>query len=195
MSTTDIDICARALIMIGAQPITSFDDGTTEATVAANLYEDTVRDLLSRHRWRFATGQAQLSRLTASPDARWDAAYQLPADMLVLHGVTITDDNIAYDRYQDMVYCNATAEDLVFADYTFRATEDLWPPYFTTGVQYQLASIFAYSVAAQEGLADLFEKRALRHMTMARTIDSQSQTTRRLNVQRFNQVRTTTRGY
>jgi hypothetical protein len=195
VSTTDIDICARALIMIGAQPITSFDDGTTEATVAANLYEDTVRDLLSRHRWRFATGQAQLSRLTASPDARWDAAYQLPADMLVLHGVTITDDNIAYDRYQDMVYCNATAEDLVFADYTFRATEDLWPPYFTTGVQYQLASIFAYSVAAQEGLADLFEKRALRHMTMARTIDSQSQTTRRLNVQRFNQVRTTTRGY
>lgn len=195
MSTTDIDICARALIMIGAQPITSFDDGTTEATVAANLYEDTVRDLLSRHRWRFATGQVQLSRLSDAPDARWDAAYQLPADMLVLHGVTISDDNIAYDRYQDMVYCNATAEDLVYADYTFRASEDLWPPYFTTGVQYQLASIFAYSVAAQEGLANMFEQRSLRHMTMARTIDSQSQTTRRLNVQRFNQVRTTTRGF
>jgi len=194
VSTTSIDICARALIMIGASPITSFTDGTTEATVAANLYEDTVRDLLSRHRWRFATGQTQLSRLTDVPDARWDAAYQLPADMLVLHGVTITDDNISFDRYQDMVYCNATSEDLVFADYTFRADESIWPPYFTTGVQYQLASIFAYSVAAQEQLADLFEKRAIRHMTMARTIDSQSQTTRRLNVQRFNQVRTTTRG-
>jgi hypothetical protein len=180
--------------MIGASPITSFTDGTTEATVAANLYEDTVRDLLSRHRWRFATGQTQLSRLTTVPDARWDAAYQLPADMLLLHAVTITDDNIAFDRYQDMVYCNATSEDAVYADYTFRANESLWPPYFTTGVEYQLASIFAYSVAAQDQLSDLFEKRALRHMTMARSIDSQSQTTRRLNVQRFNQVRTTTRG-
>ncbi len=195
MATTDIDICARALILIGASPITSFDDGTTEATVAANLYEDKVRDCLSRHRWRFSSGQVQLSRLTATPDARWDAAYQLPSDLLLLHNVTVTDDSIAYDRYQDMVYCNATVEDVVYADYSFRATEDLWPPYFVTAVQYQLASIFAYSVAAQEALSDLFEKRALRQMTIGRTLDSQSQTTRRLNVQRFNQVRTTTRGY
>ena len=195
MATTDIDICARALVMIGASPITSFDDGTTEATVAANLYEDTVRDLLSRHRWRFSTGQVQLSRLVAAPDARWDAAYQLPSDLLMLHAVTVTDDPIAYDRYQDMIYCNATTEDVVYADYTFRATEDLFPPYFTTALQLQLASIFAYSVAAQENLSDMFEKRALRQMTTGRTIDSQSQTTRRLNVQRYNQVRTTTRGY
>ena len=69
MAITDIDICARALILIGASPITSFDDGTTEATVASNLYEDTVKDLLSRHRWRFSTGQVQMSRLTAVPDA------------------------------------------------------------------------------------------------------------------------------
>lgn len=195
MAITDIDICARALILIGASPITSFDDGTTEATVAANLYEDTVRDMLSRHRWRFASGQAQLSRLVDAPSAKWDAAYQLPSDLILLHGVTISDDQVAYDRYQDKVYCNATAEDVVFADYTFQANEDLWPPHFVTAVQYQLASIFAYSVAAQEGLSDLFEKRAMRQLMICRTLDSQSQTTRRLNVQRFNQVRTTTRGY
>lgn len=195
MAITDIDICARALVLIGASPITSFEDGTTEATVAANLYEDTVRDMLSRHRWRFASGQAQLSRLVDVPDARWDAAYQLPADLILLHGVTVTDDPIAYDRYQDKVYCNATAEDLVYADYTFQANEDLWPPFFVTAVEYQLASIFAYSVAAQEGLSDIFEKRAMRQLVICRTLDSQSQTTRRLNVQRYNQVRTTTRGY
>ena len=195
MAITDIDICARALVLIGATPITSFDEGTTESTVASNIYQDTVRDMLSRHRWRFASGQAQLSRLVDVPDAKWDAAYQLPADLLILHGVTITDDQIAFDRYQDKVYCNATVEDVVFADYTFQANEDLWPPYFVTGVQYQLASIFAYSVAAQEGLSDMFEKRAMRQMAIGRTIDSQSQTTRRLNVQRFNQIRTTTRGY
>jgi hypothetical protein len=195
VAITDIDICARALVLIGASPITSFDEGTTESTVASNIYQDTVRDMLSRHRWRFASGQAQLSRLVDVPDAKWDAAYQLPADLLILHGVTITDNQIAFDRYQDKVYCNATTEDVVFADYTFQANEDLWPPYFVTAIQYQLASIFAYSVAAQEGLSDMFEKRAMRQMTIGRTIDSQSQTTRRFNVQRFNQIRTTTRGY
>jgi hypothetical protein len=194
VAITDIDICARALILIGANPITSFEDGTTEATVAANLYEDTVRDMLTRYRWRFASGQTQLSRLTDAPTSRWDAAYQAPADMLMLHVVTVNDNPIAYDRYQDLIYCNATTEDVVVADYTFRANEELWSPGFITAIEYQLASIFAYSVAAQTDLSDLMEKRALRQMTLARNIDSQSQTTRRLNVQRYHQLRTTIRG-
>jgi len=194
VAITSIDICARALVLIGAAPLTSFSDGSTEATVASSLYEDTVRDMLSRHRWRFASGQAQLSRLTAVPDARWDAAYQLPANLLILHAVTVTDSVIAYDRYQDLVYCNAGPDDTVIADYSFRADEYLWPPTFITAVEYQLASIFAYSVAAQEQLSDLMEKRAIRYTAIARSIDSQSQTTRRLNVQRFHQLRTTIRG-
>lgn len=194
MAITDIDICARALILIGASPITSFSDGTTEATVASNLYEDTVKDLLSRHRWRFATGQVQLSRLTAVPDARWDAAFQLPADQILVHAVMVNDNVIPYDRYQDMIYCNATIEEEVYLDYSFQATEDNWPPYFVTLVQYQLASIFAYSVAAQEALAEMWEKKALRQLAASRSLDSQSQTTRRLNVQRYHQLRTTIRG-
>lgn len=194
MATTQIDICARALILIGASPITSFDDGSTEATVAANLYEDTVRDLLARYRWRFATGQKQLSRLTDAPDARWDAAYQAPSDLLVLHAITINDTPVAYDRYQDLIYCNATDQDEVIADYTFRASEDLWSPGFVSAVEYQLASVFAYAVAAQMELSSMMEQRALRQLTIARSVDSQSQTSKRLNVQRFHQLRTTIRG-
>ena len=125
MAITDIDICARALVLIGASPITSFDEGTTESTVAANIYEDTVRDMLSRHRWRFASGQSQLSRLVDAPNARWDAAYQLPADLILLPGVKVTDDPIAYDRYPDKIYCNANSEDLGFSDSTFQAKEEL----------------------------------------------------------------------
>ena len=40
MATTSIDICARALVMIGASPISSFSDGSTEALVASNIYTD-----------------------------------------------------------------------------------------------------------------------------------------------------------
>ena len=61
MAITKIDICARALVMIGAQPITSFTDGSTEALVANNVYEDITKASLTRHRWRFATTQATLS--------------------------------------------------------------------------------------------------------------------------------------
>jgi hypothetical protein len=193
VAVTDIDICSRALVLIGATPITSFADGTTESTVAANLYEDTVRDLLSRFRWRFASGQAQLSRRVDTPESKWDAAYNLPADLLLLHDVTVNDNQIEYDRYQNLVYCDAAAEDVVVADYTFQAEEDLWPPYFVTLVELQLASIFAYSVANQINTADFMEKKALRQMALARNIDSTAQTSRRFDLSRFDKARRTIR--
>ena len=64
MATTKVDICARALIMVGASPISSFSDGSTEALVASNIYEDIVEASLCRTRWRFATTQKQISLLT-----------------------------------------------------------------------------------------------------------------------------------
>lgn len=193
MALTSIDVCARALILIGASPITSFDDGTTEAIVADNLYQDTVRDLLSRHRWRFASSQIQMSRLVDVPEHKWDAAYQIPSECILVHGVYINGSPIEFDRYQDMIYCNAAETDEVFIDYMFQADESLWPPYFVMTVILQMASVFAYSVAQQEALADLFEKRALRQFTVARNLDSQSQTNRKLPISRFLDVRRNTR--
>tara|TARA_R100000353_G_scaffold149288_1_gene107718 strand:+ start:54 stop:317 length:264 start_codon:yes stop_codon:yes gene_type:complete len=71
---TPLDICSRALILIGAEPISSFDDGTTEATVAVNMYEDVVQAALVNSRWRFATNQKIVNRLTDAPTGRYDYA-------------------------------------------------------------------------------------------------------------------------
>ena len=71
MATTKVDICSTALIMIGANSITSFSDDSTEANVCNVVYEDIVKSALTRHRWRFATEQKQLSLLTASPTGRF----------------------------------------------------------------------------------------------------------------------------
>jgi len=69
-----IDVCSRALILIGADPITSFDEGTTESTVAVNMYEDVARAALVNSRWRFATNQATLNLLSDAPTGRYDRA-------------------------------------------------------------------------------------------------------------------------
>jgi len=94
-----IDIASRALVLIGAEPITSFDSSSTEALVASNMYEDTVRATLSTARWRFATEQAQISQLSDTPTGRFDIAHQLPSNLLVLHGVTINDRLINYIQH------------------------------------------------------------------------------------------------
>jgi|TARA_R100000234_G_scaffold67000_1_gene40894 hypothetical protein len=182
---TALDICSRALILIGADPISSFDDGTTEATVAVNMYEDVAQSALVNTRWRFATNQKVLNQLTDAPTGRYDLAYQLPSDLLMLHAVTVNDNLIDYQMYGDKVFADTSTQDTVIADYSFRANEETWPSYFTLAVEFSLAIIFATSIARDANLASLMTARAEATMAKARTMDSQQQTTRKLVTSRF----------
>lgn len=184
-ANSDIDIAARALVLIGASPITSFSSSSTEALVASNVYEDVVRTALCASRWRFATNQAVLNALTAAPTGRFDTAHQLPSDLLMLHAVTVNDLVLEYNVYGDKIYSNATTNEVVVADYTYRAGEQDFPSYFTLAVEYALAAAFALAIARDEELATMFEKKAAQLMQQAKTLDSQQQTTRKLVTSRF----------
>lgn len=188
-SDTAIDICNRGLIFIGAEPITSFDDGTTEARVAANIYEDVVQTSLTNARWRFATNQETLNRLTDAPTARFDLAYQQPNDTLIIHAITVNDNPIEYQIYGDMIYADTTTTDTVVADYTFRQTEEFFPSYFVMAVAYGLAQVFATSIARDGSLTQTMATLADAAMRKARSVDSQQQTSRKLITGRFVQNR------
>ena len=82
MSLTALALCSRALLRLGAQPIASLTEGTAEAEVAANLYPGLRDAVLSAHPWSFATGQATLPRLVATPVADYAHAFQLPNGFL-----------------------------------------------------------------------------------------------------------------
>ena len=133
MATTSIDICARALVMIGASPISSFSDGSTEALVASNIYTDVTEASLTRHRWRFATTQGSLSLLTNTPAGRYDYAYQMPTspEVLQIISVTCNDYVIPYSRYQDYIYVNnyGSSSSLIM-DYIYKVDESYFPPHF-----------------------------------------------------------------
>ena len=185
VANSDIDIAARALILIGADPITSFTETSTEALVASNIYEDVVQAALCASRWRFAANQAELNRLSDVPTGRYDFAYQLPSDMIMLHALTVNDNIIEYNIYGDLAYANTSTADKVIADYSFRVGEEKFPSYFTLGVEYSLATSFAVSIARDEQLASLMENKARLAMQQAKTLDSQQQTTRKLVTSRF----------
>ena len=182
---SSIDICSRALILIGAEPITSFTDGSTESLVASNLYEDIWRSALQNCRWRFATDQRVLNRLTDAPTGRYDFAYQLPNDNLIVHAITVNDNLVEYQIYGDMVYADTDQADTVIADYTFRQTEENFPAYFTVALQYALALAFASSIARDATMVTQMSALADRAMMKARSVDSQQQTTRKLVSTRF----------
>jgi hypothetical protein len=180
-----VDVCSRALILIGADPITSFDDGNNEALIASNMYEDIARASLVNTRWRFATNQVVLNRLSDAPTGRYDAAYQLPSGWLMTHAVTVNDNPIEYQTYGDKLYNNAASTDELVLDYTYRAEEQYWPSYFTVAVEYELAIVFAVGLARDQQLAQLMSQQAIQAMTKARNLDGQQQTTRKLITNRF----------
>jgi hypothetical protein len=184
-ANTAIKICSRASLLIGGDAIQSFTDGTAESSVADAIYEDIARSSLTNTRWRFATNQAVLNRLSTAPTGRWDAAYQMPSGTLMLNAITVEEQAIEYDTYGDKVYCDAVSTDEIIADYIFRAEEVDWPPYFTLAVEFAVASVFAISLARDAQLGSAMENRAERQFIKARRLDSQQQTTRKLNTSRF----------
>ena len=184
-SNSALDIASRALVLIGAEPITSFEGSSTESLVASNMYEDVVRSSLCVARWRFATEQATLNQLTDAPTGRFDLAHQLPSNLLMLHSVTVNDNRIGYTVYGDKVFSDSSTSDTLIADYTFRAEEVNFPSYFALAVQYSLASVFATAIARDDKLMEIMETKANQLMAKARNLDSQQQTTRSLSTTRF----------
>jgi len=65
MAASAVQLCARALVKLGARPIASFDEATAESEVCATLYPGIRDALVSAHPWSFATAQARLARLVA----------------------------------------------------------------------------------------------------------------------------------
>lgn len=196
MATSKVDICARALVMIGAQPISSFTDGSTEALVASNVYEDILQASLTRHRWKFATNQKELSLLSTAPVGRYEYAYQLPADpgVLQINTLTVNDYIIPYTRYKNMIYVNNYgANHSLVLDYIFRVEEDYFPPHFRLALEYELASLFAGSVARDAGMINQFKQMSDRQFLISKNIDTAEVTSRKLDTSRFINLRNSTR--
>lgn len=183
-ANSPIDICSRALILIGAEPITSFEDDTSEALIAGNMYEDIARTNLTSTRWRFATNQSVLNRLTDAPTGRFNSAYQLP-DHLFVHAITVNDFAIEYNIYGDKAFCDASENDILIADFTFRANEVGWPSYFSVCVEYAMAVVFATALIRDASLSSLMQSQYVQLLAKARSTDSQQQTTRKVTTSRF----------
>ena len=149
------------------------------------MYEDMAQASLTNTRWRFATDQSVLNRLTIAPTGRFDSAYQLPSGSIMLNAVTVNDHPIKYDTYGSKVFCDASPTDVLVADYIFRADESTWPPYFIVAVEYVMAGVLATSVARDQSLSNMMEAKANILMAQARRLDSQTQTSRKLNTSRF----------
>lgn len=175
MALSGIALSSRALLKIGGDTITSFDEGTAEAEIAANLYPTTRDALLSVHPWRFATGQAALARLTAEPVADFAYAYQLPSDLLraVSAGGAGRGRGIPFRIAERRLHTDAPE---VVLTYLFRPQETDFPPFFDQALIARLAAEFCIPLTGSTSRAEMLEKLADMELRRAKLIDAQQDT-------------------
>tara|TARA_R100001480_G_scaffold40158_1_gene52915 strand:- start:42 stop:623 length:582 start_codon:yes stop_codon:yes gene_type:complete len=165
-----IDIASNALLLIGDNPISSFDDPGAGAQVASGLYTETKKRLLSEHPWSFAFKQQRLNKLSHKPDTLtgYNNAFQLPTDLIRLWNI---QNHSNYILVGELLYSN---ENQILATYIFDVDEVNLPPHFVKALEYSLAADFAISVTEDNTLSRIFESKEARAKTQAMAIDSQN---------------------
>lgn len=177
MAMSAIQICARALLGIGCEPITGFDDGTAEADVAGMLYPGVRDALVSAYPWSFATAQRALAEVSTTPIADFAHAFGLPDDFLralsVGHAGAQRGRGVTYRINERRIHTDATA---VVLTYIFRPDERTFPPFFDQALIARLAAEFCLPLTENTARSELAGKRAEAEMRLAKSIDAQQQT-------------------
>lgn len=165
-----ISICNRALSKIGDDYfIASFNENSKAARACASLYDDTKKQLLRAHPWRFALKRFSIPALTEKPVFGYDKMYQMPNECLrvwrplpinvdyVVEGMNILVNGVEGTfRFQGIVDVKETYFDAMFVE----------------ALALKLASELSVPIANSAVLRDSFSAEFRDYIKDARTTNS-----------------------
>lgn len=136
------NIVSQAWRFMELSPISSFDDDTEQARSSAEQYTNALDQCLAVADWSFASVYASLPAADLPPTVATDPDlpyfYQPPGDMIRLHQVGDSDDQIAFRLDRDGLRANRDAP--LPIRYTARVTNEArLPATFQTAVALKLA--------------------------------------------------------
>ena len=172
MALSDISLASRALIRLGASPISSFEDGTAEAEITGALFAPVRDTLLSSYSWGFATGQINLTQLSESPLADYNYAYALPNDFIksISVGSGGKGRGLNFRISRGSLHCNSSN---VMLTYIFRPDEEEFPPYFDAALISKLSAEICIPITESTSRAEVLYRLSEKDLAKARQIDAQ----------------------
>lgn len=111
MAASEIAICNDALILCGAERITSLSNSDAASRLCNEQYARARDQLLISHPWNFAMKRVQLSELSALPSG-WDTqaeysyAFTVPSDCLRVWDIDDPDED--WDVESGYIFANYT---------------------------------------------------------------------------------------
>ncbi len=179
MAMTSIEICNTALLKIGAAPIASFTDATAEADVAARIYPITRDALLAAYPWSFTLAQAVLTAESAVPTADYAHSFALPTGWLRVISAGIGRAGRGLDYRVQGQKLLADAESLTLT-YQRSVPESEFPAFFLGVLITRLAAELCLPLTEGTSRAESLYQLAAAELRLARLLDSQQSTPRRV---------------
>jgi hypothetical protein len=170
--SSKIEIINRALIKLGADPITSLSDDNKRSKVANIVFEGVLKELLRSHPWNFAVSKAQLASNVATPSFGFYYSYPLPSDCLRVLAIDggvdefkIENGNLLTDSFTaDILY-------IKFID-----DPNLFDSSFSSLLTIKLAMEMCYSITGSTSLLGALMDEFARAKREAKQIDAQEGT-------------------
>jgi hypothetical protein len=171
MSATPVSICSNALLMLGDEPISDFDEGTDRARLAANLWESWRDHVLRRHPWNCATKRVQLAPDATAPAFDFSAQFSLPSDFLRVQSVGYEGERPRYKVEGRKLLMDGTVLNLV---YTWRnEVPATWDAMLIMAMTRVMRACFSYAITQSGSLEQLVESELVAVMRDARAVDGQ----------------------
>jgi len=167
---TDVSICNKALVFLGANKITSFSDASAAADACNILYKEVKASTLAMYSWTFTLGKATLAQETTVPTSEWSYQYALPNDMLsgvprAVRASTTAGSPLIKNWEIGQSSNGGTVlfsdETTITIDYQKDVNEGALPSYFITLLAYQLAWHLAETMTDQTTKVELWRSIAL----------------------------------
>jgi hypothetical protein len=155
-----LSICSDALLMLGANSISSFNEGTDAANISDRLYSDLRDQALLVYPWSFSFKKVKLSRLVTTPTTEYRYEYQLPGDRLGPPRAIYTSASPGqrpskeYRIFQDKLLADYEE---VWIDYQYSVQEFEMPVYFVQLLKYMMAWHLAYPITDQDSKAQYWQ--------------------------------------
>lgn len=171
---TDISICSAALLELGKDGISSFDEPNDRAKLCKNIYAIEKDSLLREHPWNCSSDRALLAPLLAKPAFGFSAQFALPSDFLRLKSVGDHDIGspacMKFKIERKKILASGT---ILPIEYVFRSNESDWDSkvieLMISRMIWKLSYSLTQSTSLRDSLADEYKKMA----QVARSIDSQ----------------------
>ncbi len=174
MANSPVEIASNALYLLGAKPITDFDEGTDRANLMNALYPVT-RDATQRaHPWRFARELFEVVKEPTAPKWKWSTSYTLSPNPYVLRVIEVNGDRDGHRWavYGRKIYANLGSP--IQYEAIIRVTDTLiFDSLYEEALTYRLAAAAAMPVAESRTLLEAMMNAYADKIAEARTISSQ----------------------